>query len=189
MKVRIEQVAVGSAMSVTSAMICECQRIELQSIEPVLGNAERGELDDGMGAALVAKSPEKTMDRQRVGYPSRGRPLGIGQTENEGADQTGPDAGRAKRGVTEMTYGGFPFRPRDADQRQLLVRFEQPRACARIRAIDIVYDCIGETRRKGGLFFVSGLQYDILRSPPDRVCRDIWRRDERTLKKMLSCAI
>src|SRR5258708_2398210 len=70
-----------------------------------------------------------------------------------------------------MTCRRFPFRTRDTDESQVPVSFEQPRACARVGPIDIIYHCIGEIRRKGGLLFVSSLQHDILRSPPDRVCR------------------
>src|SRR5690242_2043844 len=106
-------------MSVTRAVIREGKRVELQSVNPVLGNPYRGELDDRMRAALLAKRPKKSMNRQRVGCPSGGWPLGIGQTENEGTDQAAPDAGRAKRGVNEMAHGGFPLRTRDADERQL----------------------------------------------------------------------
>ena len=65
-------------MSVISVVIREGKRVELQSINAVLRNAERGELDDRMGATLLAKSLEKTMNRQRVGDPSGGWPLGIG---------------------------------------------------------------------------------------------------------------
>src|SRR5258705_6675066 len=157
MKGRIrEQTAGGSQMRVTTsgAVVREDKRVELQSEEPFLCNAERCELENGMRTTLLVESRKKAVDRQRVDCPTGGRPLGIGQTENQGADQPGPDTGRAKSTLNEMTYGGFPLCTRDADERELPMRIaEHPRAGARVGPIDIVDDCIRHVRRKRCFFF------------------------------------